>query len=185
MTTLWKWRVFMFVRAVDATAANRNALAAIYVNNGSGETLQNELKMFNSVVRFSNTGEEPAQVYGLNLTAQTNMKDQFISLIQGLTNPAWVVLANTTLPEHLDGEVVTISANLPQNAIGQIITWEQAKTYLFNQFGMLEIPPPNSIAIIETVEVQLEEVVEKKFSVRENIQTIANRVRDFFSFWIE
>lgn len=142
MTSLWKYRLFLFVRAVDATAANKNALAAIYTNNGSGETPANELKMFGSVTRFSPTGAEPATYYGLNLTAQQAMKDQFISLVSGLTNPGWVVLANTTLPQHIDGEVIAISANLPQAAVGQVVTWEQAKAYLAN-LGLHEIPPPD------------------------------------------
>lgn len=148
MMTLWKWRLYLFVRAADATIANKNALAAIYVNNGSGETLANEKKMFDSVVRFSMTGEEPAQVFGLNLTAQTNMKDEFITFISGLTDPAWVVLANTTLPQYADGEVVMVSDNLPPGAVGMVVDWEQVKVYLFNQFGLREIIPPEGVSAL-------------------------------------
>lgn len=139
MTTLWKWRIFLFVRRVDATTANKTALASIYVNHGSGETLENELRMFDSVVKFSTTGALPAQVYGINLTAQTAMKDEFVAFVRTLTDARWAVVANTTLPQYADGELV--ATNFPVTPNGQIVDWETAKQYLFNHYGLREIPP--------------------------------------------
>jgi len=143
MTSEWKFRCFLFIRAVDATGANKRALARVYVDNGSGETLEDELKMFDSVVRLSVTGAEPAQVFGINLTAKQTMRDAFINLISGLTQPAWAVLANTTLPQYADGEVIAVSPTLNPNFVGMQATWEQALQYLENQYGLKVIPPPD------------------------------------------
>ena len=152
MTTEYKFRLFLFVRKSDANQTNRQALASIYVNNGSGESLADEVKMFDTVVRLSATGEEPAQVFGLNLTAKPAMKDEFIAFVGSLTNPAYIALANTTLQNYADGEVILASSNLPQSAVGKIITWKQALGYLDNALGLQVIPEPDPYAVVSLPE---------------------------------
>ena len=136
MTTDWKFRIFLFVRKDDATPANKAALASIYVDNGSLQSLADELKMFDHVTRFSMTGEEPATVLGINLTAKATMKDEFIAFLDTLTNPAYVALANTTLPNYADGEVILVSPNLPPGAVGMTVEWREALLYLDSLFGL-------------------------------------------------
>lgn len=146
MTTDWKFRLFLFVRAVDATNANKQALAAIYTDNGSGEALADELKMFDSVVRLSTTGTEPAQVLGINLTAKPGMKDEFVALLNGLTDPTWAVLANTTFDGYGDSEVIAVSPTLNPNFVGLVVSWRQALDYLESQYGLIEIPAEGGAA---------------------------------------
>lgn len=143
MATDWKWKVFLFVRAADATTANKRKFADIYVDNGSLETVTNELKMFDSVVRLSTTGEEPAQAFGINCPAKTSMRDGFRALLDELTDARYAVVANTKLPNFEDGELVL--TNFPVTPNGQIVTWDDALAYLESEFGLLVIPPDETV----------------------------------------
>ena len=139
MTTEWQFRLFLFVRAVDATVANRNAIANYLANNGSGETVEDELKMFINPVRLSTTGALPAQAFGFNLPVKLFMKDAIVNFVSNLTNRRWAVLANTTLDNYADGEL--IATNFPVTPNGQIVTWQMALNYLASEFGLLVIEP--------------------------------------------
>ena len=141
MATEWKWRIYLFVRAVDVTAANRQALAEIYTNNGSGETVVDELKMFLSVVRLSTTGNEPAQAFGINTVAKTAMRDEFKSLLDTLTNARYAVVASVELPGYQEHELVMTNFDVTPN--GQIVSWDAALKYIENEFGLVVILPVN------------------------------------------
>ena len=133
MTTDWKWRLMLFIRAVNDTSSNRQAFAEIYVNNGSLETLEDELKIFISMVRLSSTGKEPAKAFGISTPAKTTMKDEFKILLDGLTNARYAVIANTKLQNYQDGELVLTNFDVEPN--GQIVTWENALQFIQNEFG--------------------------------------------------
>lgn len=135
----WKWRVYLFVRVVDATPANRQALAQIYVNHGSGQTLEEEMEILNTAARFSTSGAEPAQVFGLNIPAKTEMKDEFQALLAGLTQAGWAVVSNIKTPSIKYLELT--ATNFPVTPAGQRVTWAQALQYLENQYGLHEIEP--------------------------------------------
>ena len=137
MITEWKWRIYLFVRAVDATTTNRQALAEIYSNNGSGETVADELKMFLSVVRLSTAGNGPAQVYGINTVAKTTMQDEFKILLDSLTNARYVVVASVELPGYQEHELVM--TNFDVTPSGQIVSWKNALKYIKNEFGLVVI----------------------------------------------
>ena len=146
MTTQWIWRIYLFVRATDATNANKTALAQIYVDGGAGETLANEKRMFDSVVRLSPTGAEPATVFGINLTAKQGMKDDFLAFFAGLSpQTAWAALTNTAYNDFADGEVLAVSDTLDPTFVGTTATWQNALAYLRNQYGLKVIPPPEEI----------------------------------------
>ena len=133
MTTDWKWGLMLFIRAVDATTANRQAFAEIYVNNGSLETLEDELKMFISMVRLSSTGREPAKALGISTPAKTAMKDEFKILLDGLINARYAIVANTKLPNWEDRELVLTNFDVVPN--GQIVSWQDALQFIQNEFG--------------------------------------------------
>lgn len=136
--TEWKYRMYLFVRAIDATAANKEALAGILVNNGSGESLENERKMLNNVMKFSINGEEPPQVYGICTAVKMEMRDAFASFIQGLINARYVVVANTKrLVGYQDEELILTNFDIEPN--GQIVTKEAVLHYLENEYGLNEI----------------------------------------------
>jgi hypothetical protein len=131
--TDWKWRIFLFVRQADNTPENRQAFASIYVDNGSLETLENELKLFDRVVKFSASGELPATAFGANVPAQGAMRDAFKTFLDSLTNAQYVVVANTALPQYEDGELIQTTFNVTPS--GQQFTWEDTLQYISTNFG--------------------------------------------------
>ena len=143
MATEWKWRIYLFVRAADATAANRQTFAEIYSNNGSGETVEDELKMFLTVVRLSTTGNEPAQAFGINTVAKTAMRDEFKSLLDTLTNASYAVVASVELPGYQEHELVMTNFDVTLN--GQIVAWDAALRYIENEFGLVVIQPEDEL----------------------------------------
>ena len=143
MTTEWKWRVYLFVRAADVTAVNKSAFANIYVNNGSGESLEDERKMFDSVVRLSASGNEPAQAVGINTVAKTSMRDDFKTLLDNLTNARYAVVASVELPDYQESELVLTNFDVTPN--GQIVSWDMALKYVEKEFGLVIISPENNL----------------------------------------
>ena len=124
----------LFVRAIDATLANKQAFADIFVNNGSGETIEDEKKMFDNTVRLSMNGEEPAQALGVSSAVKLSMRDGLKTLLDGLTNARYAVVANTDLPNYDDGELML--TNFPVTPNGQIVSWQNALIYIENGFGL-------------------------------------------------
>ena len=139
MTTEWKWRIYLFVRAVDATPENKAALANIYVNNDSGQTFDDEMRMFLNLTRLSVSGELPVQVFGINTVAKTAMREGFKSLLDTLTNARYAVVASVELPGYQEHELVM--TNFPVTPSGQIVSWKNALKYIENEFGLVVIPP--------------------------------------------
>ena len=135
--TDWKCRIYLFVRAVDATAQNKQAFAQIFVDNGGLETLQNELRAFDAPVKLSVSGEAPAQAYGLNTAVKPAMRDDLKTFLDGLTNARYVVVANTDLANYRDGEfLATNFGDLPVDPTGKIVTWDQTLGFLRREFGL-------------------------------------------------
>ena len=135
--TLWKWRMFLFVRAVDATAANRAAFGAIFANNGSLETAENEALVWDACVRLSVSGEEPAQAFGVNTVIKPEMRDDLRTFLDGLTNARYVVVANTELPNYRDGEFVLANFVDPDpDPTGKVVSWEATLAFLNREFGL-------------------------------------------------
>ena len=143
MTTEWKWRIYLFVRAVDVIPANRTAFANIYVNNGSGESLADERKMFDTVVRLSASGNEPAQAVGINTVAKTSMRDEFKSLLDSLTNARYAVVASVESLSYQESELVMTNFDVTPN--GQIVSWNKALNYIEKEFGLVEIQQENDL----------------------------------------
>lgn len=135
--TNWKWRVYLFMRVVDVTAQVKNAVAHLFVDNGGLETLDNESKMFDGVVKFSQTGDEPAIAYGVSFVAKSDMKDAFVNFLQAYPNARYVVSANTELPNWADGELIATNFDVTPN--GQIVDWSKIIKFLENEFGLIPI----------------------------------------------
>jgi len=141
MTTAWKWRMFLFVRSVDATAENKAAFGAIFADNGSNESAGDEARAFDAPVKLSTTGELPAQVYGLNTPIKTTMRDALLVFLDGLTNARYVAVANADLPNYRDGEYIADNfGDLGIDPVGRVITFDQALGFLFREFGLQRIP---------------------------------------------
>jgi hypothetical protein len=118
----------IFVRAADNTAGNRQSFAEIYANNGSGESVDDESKLFDSVTRLSTSGEEPAQVLGLNTPVKATMRDAMRSFLDTLSQSFYVVVANVDLPQYDKGEFML--SNLIAEWTGEY-TWQDALDYLY------------------------------------------------------
>ncbi len=136
--TEWLWRLYLFIRIVDNTESNRTAFANAFVNNGSLETVDNERKLFDSAVRFSTTGNEPAQALGINTAVKKSMRDEMKVILEGLTNARYAAVANVAHGTWEENELaLTNYSGITPN--GQIVTWDKALTFLFNDFGLLVI----------------------------------------------
>ena len=135
--TDWKYRIYLFVRAVDATSENKRAFAQIFVDNDGLETLQNELRAFDAPVKLSVSGELPAQAYGLNTAVKPAMRDGLKTFLDGLTNARYVVVANTELRNYRDGEfVMTNFVDPDSDPTGKIVSWEATLRFLNREFGL-------------------------------------------------
>ena len=137
MITNWLWRIYLFIRAVDNTVQNRINFANAFVNGGSLETLANERKLFNGVTRFSTTGNEPVQVFGISTAAKASMRDDLKAVLDGLTNARYAVVASVAHGSWEENELAL--TNFPVTPSGQIVTWQTALTFLENEFGLQEI----------------------------------------------
>ncbi len=136
--TDWLWRLYLFIRSIDNTAANRTAFAEAFTNNGSGETAANERKLFEGAVRFSFSGNEPAQAFGINTAAKKEMRDDLKTVLDGLTDARYGVVANIAHGPWQENELAL--TNFPVTPSGQIVTWQTALTFLENEFGLQVIP---------------------------------------------
>lgn len=151
--TLWKWRIYLFVKASDNTAENRQAFAAIFANNGSGETEASEEGLFNGVTRLSLSGAEPAQVFGINTAVKDVMRDALRTLISSLSQSRYYVVMNTATEANFDGKLVldnkdavtlpTLVNAPPWDA--QPFTWQDALQDLFDERGLQVIPESGEI----------------------------------------
>lgn len=134
MITEWLWCIYLFIRVADNTAQNRNDFASAFVNNGSGESLADERKLFNGVSRFSVSGEEPAQVFGISTAAKKSMRDDLKTVLDGLTNARYAVVASVAHGTWLEDELAL--TNFPVTPSGQIVSWQTALAYLNSEFGL-------------------------------------------------
>lgn len=135
--TDWKWRLMLFVRAVDVTAGRKAAFGQAVADNGSGEALSEESKMFDSVVKLSISGSAPAQVYGVSMPVKLEMRNALKALLEALPQARYVITANTDLPEFADAELV--ATNFSVTPSGQIVQWADALAYLGSEFGLQPI----------------------------------------------
>lgn len=107
MASSWKVRMMLFVRAVDNTAENRQAFGEIFANNGSGESVANESKLLDAVIRLSTSGELPAQALGLETALLLpDMRDDIRDFLDTLTQSRYCVIANIPLAQYFQGELI-------------------------------------------------------------------------------
>jgi len=106
MSSDWKWRLYFFVRVADNTVASRQTFAAIFANNGSGESAENEGKLFNAVTRLSVTGVEPAQVLGINVAVKSSMRDALEAFVGTLAQNRYYAVLNVDTPTGFEGKLL-------------------------------------------------------------------------------
>jgi hypothetical protein len=135
--TFWKWKLYLFIRELDATQETITKFARIYAENGSGETLENEKKLIENVHRFSKTGALPATVYGTCLPVMDSMGEEFQAWIAANTFAHYALVANSKINGRADNELIL--TNFDVTPSGQIVTWDTVKNYLSSQFDLLEI----------------------------------------------
>lgn len=94
MATQWIARLYFFVPTSAVNATLRDTVANAFVNNNSGESLVNERKLVNGLVRLSTTGNEPAQALAINTVVKASMRDAIKTIIQSVNQSAWYVVSN-------------------------------------------------------------------------------------------
>ena len=180
MSTNYKFRLFLFVRAQDATLANKRALAEVFAAE-SGETVANEAKALDAV-RLSVSGEEPAQAFGLNTAITGTMRDGILAFLDTLTNPRWVVSANTMLPQYADCEFIVTNFPDAPDMTGKTVTWQMALNYLNNEYGLQVIVPPDEDIAAEFSALgapRLVELADVKPTLWERLVALDARVREW------
>ncbi len=131
MTTQWLWRGYLFIRSVDNTAQNRTDFANAFANNGSMETVVNERKLFDGAIRFSTTGEDPVQAFGINTAVKKDMRDDLKAILDNLTNARYAVVANVAHGQWEENELAL--TNFPGvTPSGQIANWIRITTRITN-----------------------------------------------------
>jgi hypothetical protein len=93
----WRWILIFFVRADDVTPENKAVFAAIFSDNGSGETYENEAKLFDSVLRLSVSGELPAQVFGIVVPVKPVMREALEDFIETVPQSRYYGVRNLVL----------------------------------------------------------------------------------------
>jgi len=137
MTTQWKWRLYFYIRKVDASAELKTEFAEILVNNGSMETIPDEEKAFDDPLKYSSDGELPAVVLGISLPVKQSMRSDLVVLLDSLTNARYAATANTKLDNYEDRELILTTFDVVPN--GQIIDQDGIDNYLNNEFGLIRI----------------------------------------------
>lgn len=104
----WQWYVMgLFVKESDVTPENKAAFAAIFATNGSGETIADESKLFDNVLRLSVSGELPAQVYGLAVPLKPEMREPMEGFLDTLSQSRYYVVRNLVLqPGQFIGQLM-------------------------------------------------------------------------------
>jgi hypothetical protein len=142
--SLWKWRLYLFVRASDNTAQNRQAFGAIFANNTSGESEADEANLFNSVVRLSVSGSEPAQVLGINTAVKQTMRNAMAAFLDTLSQSRYYGVMNIETESNFDGKLIIdnkTAAGQP-TLVGQSpwdiqpFKWSDALQDLFDERGL-------------------------------------------------
>lgn len=142
----WQFEMYLFVHRTDALATieyqgvtreTREWLARI-VAKYSGETWQNEYKMFNSASRFSVDGNEPALAYGIKVPCALAMRDEISTLFSLFTQvKRWYVVAKIPINGRQENELLLSNDN--GAPIGQVFTWWDAVADVENDFGLQRI----------------------------------------------
>lgn len=141
----WKIRMMLFVRAVDVTHESKAVFGAIFANNGSGETIVNESKLFDAAIRLSASGELPAQAFGLETALLLpDMRADMIAFLDTLPQSLYYVIANTELPQFFAGELIqdnrdpTLAGVPPWDT--EVFTMADALADIEDERGLIVIP---------------------------------------------
>lgn len=130
--TEWKWRAYIAVPTGEITLARRNAIADVFVNNGSGESQANERRIFEAAVRLSVSGNLPATAVTLNTAVKLGMRDSLANLIEAVPSARVMVVDADTF--------AVVRTNVAGVAVGTIVTWEQWLAGLQTRYGLQVIP---------------------------------------------
>lgn len=136
----WKIRLMLFVRAVDVTVENKITFGTIFSANGSGETAENESRLLDKTTRLSVSGEEPAQVFGINTAILLpDMRIAVRNFINTLPQVRYYIVSNIDTDYYNEGDYIE------SNKDGLVwlggFTWQDALNDLYTERGLRVIPP--------------------------------------------
>lgn len=88
MATDWRYRLILIVHINANTADNRTAFAQAFVDNGGGETLENERLMFGNAVRLALASTPTIhRAYGLSVPVKASMRDALLTVLAQVDAP--------------------------------------------------------------------------------------------------
>lgn len=145
--TDWKWRLILIVHIDANTADNRTAFAQAFVDNGSGETLENERKLFDYVQKLALSATPTVhRAFGITTPVKAGMRDDLLAVIQTIDatltaakKSVYYGVANVDNAPFTLNEVTTLYqrgecfyANRAEDSdfIGQVLTTQMILTRL-------------------------------------------------------
>lgn len=88
MATEWRYRLILIVHINANTLANRQAFAQAFVDNGSGETLENEMLMFGNAVKLALASTPTVhRAFGISVPVKAAMRDALLAVIAQVDAP--------------------------------------------------------------------------------------------------
>ena len=119
MTTEWLYQLMLVVPESANTEENREAFAAIFVNNGSGQSLEDERQLFKNAVRIGVNGVIPILAYGIVTPVKPSMRTALEGFLNGIQQAQWYATANVDLPNsRKQGELLLSSRQAVAGRIG-------------------------------------------------------------------
>lgn len=88
MATEWRYRLILIAHVNANTLANRQAFAGAFVNNGSRETLANEMKMFGNAVKLALASTPTVhRAFAISVPVKAAMRDALLAVIAQVDAP--------------------------------------------------------------------------------------------------
>lgn len=136
----WAYKILLFIREADVVLDNKTSFATIFINNGSGETINNEKLLFDVYARLSTSGSLPVEMRGVEMCAKDTMIDGFRSLVEGLTNGRYLVISNTQTEAYADRELISHNFVTASPTVGNVVNWSDAIDFIGTELEMALIP---------------------------------------------
>lgn len=147
--SLWKVRIMLFVRAADNTAGNRQAFGDIFANNGSGETAENEARLFDGAIRLSVSGEFPVQAFGLETALLTpDMRDDMRVFLDTLPQVRYYVVRNVPGTGFTGELILDNLSDAGRSTLVGVVPWDTTPFTMAD--ALLDVFTERGLRVIET-----------------------------------
>ncbi len=136
--TDWKWILIVIAPLAAITENNKNTLADVFANNGSGESAANERKMFDNVARLALASSPTVLVArGFTTPVKVSMRDALELAMDTINTPLsnankirYYAIAAVDLPQYDAGDLIKSNRATVEGLYGSPFGWQDALTDL-------------------------------------------------------